>query len=395
MYMKFLIHIPQLIYGGAEKVLVDFANYLVEKGHDVEIIETYERSLLKSEFNSKVTFESICSKEYTEKFYVSLNDILKEKNIFKKIQKIFKKIFITIAGYERLATLLTKKRYKYKSFDVAINYLETQSPDFIVKCINANKYLQWIHIDISKVEDVEFIDKQKKYYENIDDIICVSKVAKESFDKRYSTLKDKTHVIYNFYNVDKIINMSKGDSVFEKNEFNILSVGRLVEQKGYERAIDVFYKLKQEGYDFKWSIIGEGILRDKLEEKIESLGLENYIKLLGIKENPYPYIKQCDLFLLPSLYEGFPTVTIEAKILRKSILSTEVSGIREQLVNMKSDVIVENNYENLYRGLKYILRDKEIFSHMNYNDNIQNIVDNDKKYNYIMDLIKTDTEELK
>ncbi|EOU2028919.1 hypothetical protein DMN28_09860, partial [Clostridium perfringens] len=82
--MKFLIHIPQLIYGGAEKVLVDFANYLVERGHNVEILETYEKGLLKHEFDSSITFDSICSKEFTEKYYVSLENLLSEKNIIQK-----------------------------------------------------------------------------------------------------------------------------------------------------------------------------------------------------------------------------------------------------------------------------------------------------------------------
>lgn len=388
MHMKFLIHIPQLIYGGAEKVLVDFANYLVDKGHEVEVIETYERSLLKSEFNSEVAFDSICSKEYTEKFYVSLEDILKEKNLLRKIQKVLKKIFITIAGYERLAILLSKKRYKNKKFDVAINYLETQSPKFILKCINSKKYLQWIHIDISKVENIQFMDKESRLYEDIDEIICVSKLAKESFDERYQNLKEKTHVIYNFYNVDKIKMMSKGNQVFDENEFNILSVGRLVEQKGYERAIDVFYKLKQEGYNFKWSIIGEGILREKLENKIKLLGLENDISLLGIKENPYPYMKQCDLFFLPSLYEGFPTVTIEAKILEKPVLATDVSGIKEQIVDGKAGIIVENNKDSIYEAIKNILNKENIFiKGLNNNYMRNSIIDNDVKYDEFMRFI--------
>lgn len=83
-YMKFLIHIPQLVYGGAEKVLVDFSNYLIEKGHNVEILETYERGLLKKEFHERVIFNSICSKEYTKKYYISLSHILNEKKYSEK-----------------------------------------------------------------------------------------------------------------------------------------------------------------------------------------------------------------------------------------------------------------------------------------------------------------------
>ena len=386
--MKFLIHIPQLIYGGAEKVLVDFTNYLVEKGHEVEIVETYERGFLKSEFDAKVTFNSICSNKYTEKYYVSFEEILKEKNIFKKLKMIFKKIFITIIGYERLAYYFAKKVYKNKKFDVAINYLETQSPNFIIKSIRANKYLQWIHIDISKVEDIYFIDKQVKLYKKLDNIICVSKVAKSSFDERYIELRKKTVVIYNFYNVNKIKKMSEGESIFNSNDFNILSVGRLVEQKGYERAIDVLYRLKQEGYKFKWYIIGDGILKEKIQKKINELELNENICLLGIKENPYPYIKQCNLFFLPSLYEGFPTVTIEAKILEKPVLSTEVSGIKEQIINGETGVIVDNNTEAIYEGMKNLIDNNELRGYIKNNKKIFEIIDNYTKYIKLLEIIE-------
>lgn len=386
--MKFLIHIPQLIYGGAEKVLVDFANYLVEKGHEVEIIETYERGLLKPEFNEKVIFNSICSNKYTEKYYVSFDEILKEKNILKKLKKVLKKIFITIVGYERLAYFFAKKIYKNKSFDVAINYLEIQSPKFIINSIKANKYLQWIHTDISKVNGIYFIDKQVKFYKKIDNIICVSKVAKVSFDERYIDLKSKTSVIYNFYDADKIKKLSEGETIFNNNEFNILSVGRLVEEKGYERAIEVFYRLREEGYKFKWYIIGDGILRGKLQEKVKSLRLENTVYLLGIKKNPYPYIKQCDLFFLPSLYEGFPTVTIEAKILEKPVLSTEVSGIKEQIINGETGIIVDNNDYKIYEGIKDLIDNNKLREFIKNNKKISEITDNSTKYIKLLEIIQ-------
>lgn len=385
--MKFLIHIPQLIYGGAEKVLVDFANYLIEKGHEVEVLETYDRGFLKQQFNSKVTFNCICSNEYTDKYYVSFDEIVNEKNIFKKVKKIIKKVFITIVGYERLAHYFAKKNYKDKRFDVAINYLETQSPKFIIKSIYSRKKLQWIHIDISKVNNIEFIDKQIKWYKKIDNIICVSEVAKVSFYNRFYELRNKTKIIYNFYNVNKIIETSVEAGKLNQNEFSILSVGRLVEQKGYERAINVFYRLKQEGYKFKWHIIGDGILKEKINNKINDLGLAEDIYLLGIKENPYPYIKQCDLFFLPSLYEGFPTVTIEAKVLKKPVLSTEVSGIREQIINGKTGLIVDNSEEAIYIGLKKLISNDELRNKIQSNEGIDKVINNEFKYKELMKIM--------
>ena len=94
--MKFLIQIPQLIFGGAEKVLVSFANELAAHGHDVTILETYEKGYLKPQFDSRVRFDAICSKAYTEKYYASLRDIGSEKNWGRKLQKCGKQIQGTI-----------------------------------------------------------------------------------------------------------------------------------------------------------------------------------------------------------------------------------------------------------------------------------------------------------
>lgn len=385
--MRFLIHIPQLIYGGAEKVLVDFANYLVSEGHDVEILETYERGLLKNEFSNKIKFNSICSKDFTRKYYVSLEEIKKEKRVSQKIKKIFKKIFITVVGYERLAHLLATKRYRTQKYDVAINYLEIQSPKFCIKNITANKYFQWIHTDISKHEDTSYIDSNIKWYKKVNNIICVSEVSKEAFVNRYSYLENKVDIIYNFYNSENIIKKSIDETLFNNPGINIVSVGRLVHEKGYERAIDIFYRLKRNGYQFNWYIVGDGILRRKLEVKIERLNLQKEVHLVGIKENPYPFIKQSDLFFLPSLYEGFPTVTIEAKILERPVLATEVSGIKEQIVSGETGLIVDNNDEAIYMGLKALIENSELRNNLCKNYNIEKIVNNEFKYDKFLQLI--------
>ena len=120
--MKFLIQIPQLIFGGAEKVLVSFANELAAHGHDVTILETYEKGYLKPQFDSRVRFDAICSKAYTEKYYASLKDIRSEKNLGRKLQKCGKQIFSKLVGYRPFAEKLAAKRYKSQTIlNIKIN----------------------------------------------------------------------------------------------------------------------------------------------------------------------------------------------------------------------------------------------------------------------------------
>lgn len=384
--MKFLIHIPQLIYGGAEKVLVNFANCLVENGHYVEILETYEKGYLKPQFDEKVVFNAICSNEYTKKYYSSLSDIKSEKRFLENFSNCCKLVFSKIVGYRRFAEKLCSKYYSEKKFDVAINYLEIESPDFILNHIVADKYLQWIHTDVSMYPNESF-DKFYSGYLKMNNIICVSNTAKESFCKLYPQLSEKVSVIYNFFNVEDIIKKSKESVDIENEQFTLLSIGRLIEAKAYPRAINVIKKLVDEGYEFKWYIIGEGADRPIIEQLIEKYNLQEIVILLGIKDNPYPYIQKCDLFFLPSLYEGFPTVTIEAKILNKPVLATEVSGIREQIVDGKHGIVAYNDESGIYNSLKHLLDNQNNIQLLSDNTSMEKVIKNFDKYNSFMLLL--------
>ncbi|OUN80294.1 hypothetical protein B5G06_11805 [Flavonifractor sp. An52] len=385
--MKFLIQIPQLIFGGAEKVLVSFSNELVARGHEVEILETYEKGLLKTQFDPRVTFHAICSKQYTEKYYASLADIIQEKSIPKKLQKCVKKIFSMVVGYQKFAKKLAKKHYKDLQFDVAINYLEIESPEFICTSIRANKYLQWYHTDVANLDHPEHTDQMIPWYKKMDGIICVAQAAKESFIGRYPVLADKTHVIYNFYDVKAIQKAAEEKFEYQKinsDNITLLSVGRMTPQKKYLRFLEVLSQLKHDGFHFEWHVVGTGMERKQIEEKVRQLQLENYVILEGTTENPYQYMRHCDLFVLPSGWEGFPTVTVEAKILKCAVLATDVSGIKEQLIHGVTGWIVENSTEGLYKGLKHLLSHPEQIKYLRQDCGMERICDNNIKYGEVM-----------
>lgn len=388
--MKFLIQIPQLIFAGAEKVLVSFANDLVSRGHEVEILESYDKGYLKPQFDPRVKFHCICSKEYTEKYYASLSDIREEKNFARKAEKCVKLAFSKIVGYRKFAEKLTAKYYADKQYDVAINYLEIESPEFLLNAIHAKKYLQWYHTDVANLEDPETTDAMIPAYEKMDAIICVAESAKKSFVKRYPQLTDKTHVIYNFFDVDAIRKKSEEPFVYhaaKKGVPILLSVGRMTPPKKYLRFLDVLARLRDEGFEFQWYVLGDGGEREQIEAKIKKLGLDDYVFLEGLTDNPYKYMKHCDLFVLPSGWEGFPTVTVEAKILNCAVLATDVSGIREQMEHGKIGWIVENNEDGIYDGVKYLLEHPEVVKEIRADDGIEKICDSEKKFQEIKKLI--------
>lgn len=386
--MKFLIHIPQLIFGGAEKVLVNFANELIKHGHNVDVLETYEKGFLKPQFDNRVNFDAICSNAYTQKYYASLNDIKNEKKFALKLLKFCKLIFSKIVGYRRFAETLTAKRYKNKTYDVAINYLEIDSPKFILNNINAKKHIQWYHTDVGNSNDPEATDRQINYYKKMDAIICVAKSAHKNFVKRYPFLKNKTFVLYNFFDVKAVKEKADEPFSFDTNVPVLLSVGRMTPQKKYLRFLRVLKTLKNAGYSFEWHLLGTGHQYDEIKKTITDYQLENTVFLHGTVDNPYKYMKNCDLFVLPSGWEGFPTVTIEAKILKKPILATDVSGIREQMGHLKTGYIVDNNENAIYEGLKYLLDNPDVLNHICSNEGMETVIDNENKYNQFIKLFE-------
>ncbi|MBO5505503.1 MAG: glycosyltransferase [Clostridia bacterium] len=384
--MKILIQIPRLIYGGAEKVLVNFANFLVDKGHQVEILEIYEEGLLKDKFNKNVRFDAICTKEFTRENYVSLADIRSEKNPVKIIGKLIKKLRITVLGYRKYAEKLCAERYKGKEYDLAINYLETEPPGFLLRYVKAKKYLQWIHIDVRQIPK-EDIGNHIDEYERMEKIVCVSETSKRSMEEIFPELKDKLEVIYNFYDTEDILKKAEDENPFDTDKLKILSIGRFVEQKAYNRALEIVEKLLKEGHDFCWYVIGGGGNIEETEKLIKEKGIEGNVKLLGLKDNPYPYIKNCDLFFLPSKYEGFPTVTIEAKVLEKPVLATMVCGIDEQIENGKQGIICENSEDGIYKALKEILDAPEKLKALTTNHGMAQVLENETKYQQFINII--------
>lgn len=387
--MKFLIQIPQLIFGGAEKVLVSFANDLVSRGHEVEVLETYEKGLLKEQFDNRVTFHAICSNAYTARYYASWKNIKEERNPAKKALKCGKKIFSMVVGYEKYAEKLARKHYKNRCFDIAINYLEIQSPRFMLSSIQAKKYLQWYHTDVGNLEHPEETDCIINDYERMDAIICVAHAARDSFVNRYPHLVEKTHVIYNFYDVDAIQKASLAPFKYQKFDSQnivLLSVGRMTPQKKYLRFLDVLKQLKDEGFSFEWHVVGTGYQLEEIKDKVEQLGLQRNVVLEGTTDNPYKYMKNCDLFVLPSGWEGFPTVTIEAKILNCAVLATDVSGIREQLVHGVTGWIVENSGEAIYQGLRQLFIHPDVIKKLQDNSGMEQLCSNDKKYQLLVKL---------
>ena len=139
----------------------------------------------------------------------------------------------------------------------------------------------------------------------------------------------------------------------------ILTIGRLDYQKGYDLAVKICSKLKNDKYNIRWYACGEGNSRNEIEKLIKKYNLENEFILLGNQANPYGYLKDCDLYVQTSRYEGYCTTTNEARVFGKAIITTNVSGADEQFENDKTGLITEITIDSVYKNIKYLLENPD------------------------------------
>lgn len=364
---KIVFGITGLTLGGAERVLVDIVNKISEEEEcEITIFTIYAKGELEKQLNKKVKLKSIYNKQYKE-----LNSIQRKLLVPLRILLGRKKIY--------------KKNIK-NEYDIEIAFLEGPITRIFAEGKEKDKKVAWIHNDISKVYGTgvksnikKIIDE--KIYKKFKKLVFVSKDNLEKFEKQYKNESDKM-VIYNYIDVKRILEKAEEGQAEElKNgEINIVTVARLVQQKAIDRLIKVHSKLIKEGIMHNIYIIGEGPEREKLEEIIKKEQCQETIKLLGSRENPYPYIKQADYFALLSNYEGYPMVLLEAQILGKYIIITDTSA-KETIQEYETSKILKNTEQGIYEGLKDVLKNT---------DNIKKI-ENTKEYNnkQIIEEIKT------
>ncbi len=248
-------------------------------------------------------------------------------------------------------------------YDIECAYLEMGATKTMAASTNSRaKKLAWVHCDLSqKVSDPKaFVLKTTPWYSKYDVVVCVSQSVKERFDELFN-MQFNTTVLYNV--IDDVTIWDKAQMPLpkriKKGGFIVLSIGRLVDQKNHMRLLKAHKRLLDDGLYHDLWILGEGPRRSMLENYIMENNLQDSVWMPGFIENPYPFIHHADLLACSSNYEGYSTFLTEGVILGKAILTTDVSGARELLGDSEYGLIVDNDDEAFYQGMKELLMDKE------------------------------------
>lgn len=246
-------------------------------------------------------------------------------------------------------------------YDFSVCYTTYSIPSSILGRYGSKNNAIWIHGDYCKIFDND-VEKINNFFKKIKvnkykNIIFVSKSAKENFVNVFPKLKNKCKNFNNIIDYNDILLKSTKVIKQTKNKAKkvLLHVGRHTEEiKKISFIINNTDKLIKKGYNFEVWLIGDGPDTNYYKKLVKQLHLEKYILFLGKKKNPFPYYKKADALILSSKYEGNPVVFVEAMVLNKPIITTEVSDARKDIHN-KFGIVTKNSENELFEGMKYFL----------------------------------------
>lgn len=336
---KILFLIPNLAHGGAEKVLVNLVNNLDKTKFDVTVMTLFDVGVNKKNLNNDVHYKTC-----------------------------YKKQFHGNSHYFKLYSPQTLyKRFIKDSYDILVSYLEGPTARIISGCDDEKvKKVAWIHTQHYNLKNLSKSFRNEKEalscYNKFDAVVGVSKDVIDDFCSIVHG-DFKALVKYNTNETEKITLLSNeefDDIKFSSDCVNIISVGKLTEVKGFKRLLEAHHRLLNDGIKNNVYIFGIGEQENELKGLISQYSLENTFFLPGYRENPYKYIKSCDIYACSSYREGFSTSVTEALILGVPTVTTLCSGMTELLGDSEYGLVSENTDEAFYNALKNMVSDEKL-----------------------------------
>ncbi|WP_447951767.1 glycosyltransferase [Chryseobacterium koreense] len=355
---KILIRIGSLRHGGAEKVLTTFLKNLPENQYEIDLL----LNLYSGKYLAEIP-------KWVNILYLNKGEMITTN----RIQDIPRKAFRVL--YQKLLKTFPKILYstilKGKKYDIEFAAIHGFRDEILNSPLPSSKKIVWIHNDLRKTHFQN--DHEIRKFFGFDKIMVISEQIQHDFQNLAKNEEERNRIvrIYNPLDTKEIHLKSdapkspegilKTFSNLEKPIPTFVGVGTVFPQKGFDRLLHVHKKLLDEGFRHHVKIVGDGYDFEKIKKLKKNLGVDETAEMIGFTNNPYPHVKEADFFILSSRYEGFPTVLFEAITLKKNIIATDVSGVREMLLDGKLGLIVENSEEGIYEGIKKALTDPGSF----------------------------------
>lgn len=369
--MRRIVFITKALWiGGIETALVNLLNHFDYQKYDITLLVLHAELDMLEQINPNCRV-LIIDRDKTYSFkvayrYSRLYHMTEKTDHPSLLHRIMMwTVPIIKWGENQLYINYVRKLMNNEHFDTAIIYSDVTA-EIVVRAIKADRYLMFYHHG-----GMRHVYHDKIAYKKCEKIIAVSKKQAEKLKEFVSEYADKIIVIPNLTDVEGIWSKGKQpcDDIFDKSKINIVSVGRICYEKGMDLAVNTCARLVADGIEnIQWWIIGNGPEMNELQELVLKLNMENHVKLVGMKGNPYPYIMQANLYVQPSRVESFGLTIVEALILGRNVLATNTDGAQEilgakgnlcdisviGLTEKCEDMILKHDYNGIdYNSMKY------------------------------------------
>ena len=386
---KILFVMNNLGIGGAEKALISMLQVFDYTSYEVDLLLFKQEGLFLKQIPAEVNL--LPEPENWKYFDMPFSEVVKEIFFRGKWHVIIQRIIFKAAqikaksaaekeqfGWKTLSKTIKPLNKKY---DVAIGFLQNNPNYFVVDKVNAERKFGYIHNDYEKLGMNRYFDNY--YFNKLNYIISVSKANLNVLRNNFPQESSKFIEIQNISAQNLILKLAEEPitEIFKAN--SIVSVGRLVAQKNYSLTINALEILAKRKVAFHWYVLGEGHLYSELSEQIKRCGISGSVTFLGVCENPYPYIKKADVFVMSSIFEGDGIAVREAKILQKPIVLTNFNTAGLHIINGVNGFIVENNPMILADTIEKLLGDDSLRNYFAENlgiKDLSNITEIEKLY---------------
>lgn len=357
--------ISQMVVGGTEKSLIELLERLDYSKYDVTLWVYHSGGDFISKVPARVSIRCCNTTDQPS------SDILFQQFVHLKLKEVARGVFYRLLARSS-GNWMTNAYYSAQAlplldqepYDCIVAYqgIDVITLAVALKRLRGAKRVMWIHGNDS------FPPERRAFYAKIcrqfDHVFLVSEATREEFGEKYNKYglsPQSESVFYNILSRGEIV--SRAEELLEENlrSTALVTVGRLSREKGQNMIPKTARVLLDEGYDFYWYLVGDGQLRETVEAEIQKCDVSDRVILLGTKMNPYPYIKNCDLYVQTSFSEGWCLTVQEARILRKPIVTTPLPVMHEQIISGENGLIAEDvTPEALAESIKLLLDHPEL-----------------------------------
>ncbi len=361
---------------GTEKSFLSFLSALDLDRYDVTLLLAKKEGLLLDQIPANVKVQIM--EKYGDMFLLSAKNAMKTMfdcfvkenplSLFEIFPYFVKTLFTKgekrAAHATKMWVHFMQKMPEIKDeYDVAVAYWGDRTMFYMCDKVKAKKKISWLHFDYDTPprDDSVYLP----YFKECDNVVTVSKSGYDFLKKKFPELAERIVMIENITSPKQIWDLALVGDTFPDTHFTgkrILTIGSICEIKGFDLVVPVLKRLRDDGFDVRWYVLGDGEPEYKkyMSELLVDNGVADMMIFLGTTQNPYSYLRDCDIYAQPSRHEGKPIAVEEAKIMYKPILASHYLSAPEQLEGGELGVICEINSDSIYEGIKKLLSDESL-----------------------------------